>query len=45
MRHHRVQVGQFEFVLLSSASLEMAEWDQRSYNRTAAFLQDVRDCT
>lgn len=40
--NNRVQVGQFEFVLLSSASLEAEAWDQRSYDRTAAFLQDLR---
>lgn len=41
--NNRVRVGEFEFVLLSSAALEMEEWDQRSYDKTTAFLQDIRN--
>ncbi|ELR12690.1 uncharacterized protein ACA1_092000 [Acanthamoeba castellanii str. Neff] len=41
--NNRVRVGEFEFVLLSSAALEMEEWDQRSYDKTIAFLQDIRN--
>lgn len=35
-------VGQYEFILLSSASLEMKDWDQSAYARTQAFLETVR---
>ena len=38
-----VRVGEFEFVLLSTAALEMGEWDQRSYDKTTAFLEDIRN--
>jgi len=40
--NNRVQVGQFEFILLSSASLEMKEHDTSTYEKTLQFMRTIQ---
>lgn len=39
----RVKIGHFELVMVSTASLEMKSWDERSYERTTQFLQSMKE--
>jgi len=41
--NQRVKIGHFELVMVSTASLEMKSWDERSYERTTQFLQSMKE--